>query len=228
MTKNWKSYGNPFLEFTEETTQEWINKGFNKEQCREWLNVGINSVDAGFCRWIRDITEETPESILNAEVDLTELREQYAEYLEKNPETEEEIVPDWLFPEETEKPTKPNKKQKLPKPFQPSPKSNPHECRICEKNIFYTKAEYIQAHGRGQHAPSVWVWKSAIIRKNPIIIKSMWICKICKQTNHTDKCKYYSPVKPIIPIPEPFDWESYWKWWFGVNTLDWDSKRFFG
>ena len=33
---NWKEYGNPFLDFTEELTQKWISKGFDKEQTKEW------------------------------------------------------------------------------------------------------------------------------------------------------------------------------------------------
>ncbi|CAJ0855603.1 17271_t:CDS:2 [Entrophospora sp. SA101] len=42
---SWQEYGVPFLDFTEELTQEWIDKGFSKESCKEWLNIGIQSGD---------------------------------------------------------------------------------------------------------------------------------------------------------------------------------------
>ncbi|MCE8169256.1 MAG: hypothetical protein I3273_03995 [Candidatus Moeniiplasma glomeromycotorum] len=150
---------------------------------------------------------------------------------EKSDEDDEEIIPDWLFPEKptkTPKPTettKPPKPRKTPKP----PKEKPHECRICKKNTFYSRAEFIRAHGTpSKGEPSVWVYKSIIICKKPIIIQNIWVCKLCKQEYHINTCKYYSPPPIKIPPPEIFDWENYWKWWFGVFTLDWDSKRFFG
>lgn len=234
MNKNWKNHGSPFLDFNEEITQKWKDNNFNKEQTREWLDIGLLATDYDMAKWLRDDIETTPTEILNADTSLTDLQEQYQEYLKKSskPEKEEEIIPDWLFPEETEKPDKPtsSKSPKPPKPPKPPQKEKPHECRICKKNTFYSKREFLLAHHarRNLGEPSVWVYKSITINKKPIIIKYIWICKLCKQEYHTNKCKYYSPVKPIIPKPEPFDWENYWKWWFGVMTLDWDSKRFFG
>ncbi len=147
---------------------------------------------------------------------------------EEKPETEDPFIPDWLFetPEEPKKPTKSPKPKKTPKP--PPPKEKPHECRICDKNIFYSRKEFAEAHrGSKPKNEPYWVYKNIIICKNPIITKQMWVCKVCKQENHTDKCKYYLPPQPIVSPPEIFDWENYWKWWFGVLNLDWDSSRFF-
>jgi hypothetical protein len=200
---NWQNHGNPFLGFTPKLTQAWKNKGFSKDNCQEWLNIGLKAKDYDFAKYLSDNLECTPEEIFNCDASLSDLREQYTEYF--NPST----------PQPTKKPTK-------------SKPEKPHECRICKKYTFYSRAEFIQAHGIPKPEPSVWVWKKVIICKKPIINKYMWICRVCKQEYHTVKCKYYSPPQPIIPIPEPFDWESYWKWWFGVLTLDWESSRFFG
>jgi len=81
---NWKEHGNPFLDFAEELTQQWVSKDFTKDQCQDWLGTGsVGATDAGFCAWMRDEVEITPEEFLNEvyEDDLKILKEQYQEYL---------------------------------------------------------------------------------------------------------------------------------------------------
>jgi hypothetical protein len=216
---------------------DWSKLGINAEQKKEWfdedapqgkkgfgiiwveklLNFGFKPDEGKFANWLKNKLENWGYSIgeltnfTNLIKDnLTNYRLEY-QNLEKPPFS-------------PPKPTKP--KKETPHDYSLNRNS---QCKICAKRTFYSKAEFAQAH-RGIIAlePSVWVYKEIYICKNPIITKQMWICRICKQEKHTDKCKYYSPLIPIIPIPEPFDWEGYWKWWFGTSTLDWDSKRFFG
>ena len=55
---NWKEHDNPFLDFTEEITQEWIEKGFDKEKTKEWLNIGLKVVDANYAWWIKNIKKK--------------------------------------------------------------------------------------------------------------------------------------------------------------------------
>jgi len=87
---NWQEYGNPFSDFTEETTQQWIGAGFNRMQTREWLNIGLRAVDANYVWWLRDIEGETPESILN-HGDSEALYRRYQEFLQslRNSDNEE-------------------------------------------------------------------------------------------------------------------------------------------
>ena len=73
---NWKEYGNPFLDFTEEITQKWINCGFNKEQTKEWLNIGLKTNDADYAQWLRDIKKVDSEWLFNHRDDI-QLREEY-------------------------------------------------------------------------------------------------------------------------------------------------------
>ena len=138
---------------------------------------------------------------------------------------EEQIIPDWLFPEEEQEdgpkpPTKPPIKHKEPR--------KPWECKICEKRVFFSKAEFIQAHGVPKLEPSIWIYKTYQPNKKEPYFISVWVCKVCKQKEHIPKCKYYKEIKLIIPKPKIFDWDAYWKWWFGVYTLDWYEERFFG
>lgn len=97
---NWRNHGNPFLEFNQQITQQWIKQGFTKEQCQTWLNVGMKSKDAGFCAWLQNELKLDSLEILNnmnAENNYqeTDLREQYSEYLierwHKKGFTDEEI-----------------------------------------------------------------------------------------------------------------------------------------
>lgn len=39
--KNWKEYGRPFEEFTEERTQSWIEKGFSLLEVEEFIEWGF-------------------------------------------------------------------------------------------------------------------------------------------------------------------------------------------
>lgn len=150
---------------------------------------------------------------------------QWNKLLEKG--EEETILPPWLFSEEENK-TSVNKIVKTPKIPKSSELRKPWECKICEKTKFYSKAEFIRAHGVLHEAPSIWVYTTTQPNKNEPLFISKWLCRICKQENHAINCRYYREIKPIISPPEIFDWESYWKWWFGVYTLDWYEPRFFG
>jgi serine/threonine protein kinase len=74
---NWKEQGNPFLDFTEEITYEWMRNGFDKQQARVWLNIEMKAEDAGFCAWLRDKKKIIFEQILDNE---ERLRKEYKEY----------------------------------------------------------------------------------------------------------------------------------------------------
>ena len=54
---NWKSHGVPFLDFSEEITQQWIRNGFSKNQTQDWLNIGLKASEADFAKWLEDIKE---------------------------------------------------------------------------------------------------------------------------------------------------------------------------
>jgi hypothetical protein len=71
------------------------------------------------------------------------------------------------------------------------------ECKVCEKTTFYSKQEFIRAHGRRSPEPSVWVYKTVRLSKNELIFRSSWICKACRHEEHQKDCKYW------------FDWEKY-------------------
>lgn len=48
----WQEYGGSFLGFTEEITQQWINKGFNKESCQKWLSIGVKFEEYEFAAFL--------------------------------------------------------------------------------------------------------------------------------------------------------------------------------
>lgn len=72
--KNWTNIS---PDFTPELTQEWINAGFNQQQAREWINAGFKVQDGFFCSWIKWELGLAPEQILNENINIEELREQY-------------------------------------------------------------------------------------------------------------------------------------------------------
>ncbi|MCE8167820.1 MAG: HET domain-containing protein [Candidatus Moeniiplasma glomeromycotorum] len=85
---NWKEHGNPFLDFTEEITQEWMDNGFSREECKKWLDIGMKAEDSNFCAWLRDEIKVDALEILNKlntenNCQETDLREQFSEYLTK-------------------------------------------------------------------------------------------------------------------------------------------------
>ncbi|MCE8167813.1 MAG: HET domain-containing protein [Candidatus Moeniiplasma glomeromycotorum] len=94
---NWKEHGNPFLDFTEEITQEWEEWGFNKKSCKEWLDIGMCASDSGYSWWLKSVKKVDPEWVLNYGNE-EELRSQYKEFLEeleshyKNNEEEKDKV----------------------------------------------------------------------------------------------------------------------------------------
>ena len=57
---NWRESRTPFRGFTEEITQEWIEKGFSKEECQGWLEADFGDRDSGYCAWLRDEKNFTP------------------------------------------------------------------------------------------------------------------------------------------------------------------------
>jgi len=79
MKTNWKTHGNPFLNFTEELTQEWILQGFSQNQTQDWLGIGIKATDAYFCSWLRDIKNLDSDYVLNYG-DSKTLRKEYKDW----------------------------------------------------------------------------------------------------------------------------------------------------
>jgi len=75
---NWQEYGSPFLDFTEEITQEWINLGFSKESCQEWLNIGYQASDSNYCARLRDVQQKDSSWALNYSQEEG-LRKEYAD-----------------------------------------------------------------------------------------------------------------------------------------------------
>ena len=80
---NWKEHGVPFEKFTEEITQQWIDKRFNYEECAKWLEAGLEENEVNFAQWLRDEVEIDCERFYWLTEDDEEfLREKYAECLE--------------------------------------------------------------------------------------------------------------------------------------------------
>lgn len=69
----------PFLDFTEELTQQWISRDFTKSQCQEWLNTGMKASEADFVAWLRDSKQKDAEWVLN-HGNMTELRTEFESY----------------------------------------------------------------------------------------------------------------------------------------------------
>ena len=103
-------------------------------------------------------------------------------------------------------------------------------CNICSKKTFFSKNEFFQAHGGKIDFIPTSPWVDKIINKGkknfPIFVYKSE-CKVCKldnPPNHKKSCKYYWELKSII-TPEIFEWENYWKWWFGVLSLTDDDLK---
>lgn len=67
-----------------------------------------------------------------------------------------------------------------------------NSCQICNEKVFFTKGEFLRAHGKYQLKPSIWTYKTTKTgtKKSPILIHK-WVCKICKEEKHRKSCRYY-------------------------------------
>jgi serine/threonine protein kinase len=104
---NWKEYGDPFLDFTEELTEQWINNDFDQEQTKEWLNIGLKANDFALAGWFKNIKNKNAEWVLNCDNLEELLRKEYEEYLKTN-EIKNQTIPaqtylDWHYPQEKRK-----------------------------------------------------------------------------------------------------------------------------
>ena len=84
---DWKTCGEPFLDFTEEITKEWKKIGFDREMTEEYLNEGILSTEYEFANWINDVKELDPPF-----ADLDALRREWGKQKEIKQKEEEEII----------------------------------------------------------------------------------------------------------------------------------------
>jgi hypothetical protein len=73
------------------------------------------------------------------------------------------------------------------------------QCKICEKNVFYTKEDFVKAHGEPKLAPSVWIQKRAIINKYPLVFSYKWVCRFCKKENHSEPSR--KKLAKIFKLP---------------------------
>lgn len=76
---NWRTHGVPFLEFTEELTEQWIEQGFTKVQCQDWLGIGMQAKDAFYCKWLESVKKKDSEWVLNYG-DAEALKQEYKQY----------------------------------------------------------------------------------------------------------------------------------------------------
>lgn len=65
-------------------------------------------------------------------------------------------------------------------------------CHVCEKKVFFTKAEFAKAHGRQELPPSVWTLKvtKGGTKQSPIN-SYKWVCQTYKEEKHKKNCKYF-------------------------------------
>lgn len=103
-------------------------------------------------------------------------------------------------------------------------------CNICKRNIFTSRADFLEAHGGVVQFIPINPWVPKTVRKGPLSLLYKVKCETChsdQPPQHKTTCKYYWEPKTLEKI-EIFDWESYWIFWFMVETLDLKSQRFFG
>ncbi|KLL03441.1 MAG: hypothetical protein MRERV_41c016 [Mycoplasmataceae bacterium RV_VA103A] len=170
--KNWQEYGPPFLEFTEEITQEWTKLGFSKNTCKEWLEVGLKSLDYDFAYYL-ELQGYNPEWVLNHGSDK-DLRKDYKKFLKKQP------------------------KKKQPK-VQPEKPRDLYTCKICEDNTFLTFKAFVRLHGKHQlNLKDPWIAKvdRPFPNQYPGFITKTWICEECKGEKHLKTCSWFKEELP--------------------------------
>ena len=48
---NWKENKYPFNNFTDEITNQWVSRGFDKKETRKWLESGLQFNEANYAQW---------------------------------------------------------------------------------------------------------------------------------------------------------------------------------
>ena len=70
---DWRTFGSPFEDFTEEITLEWKRMSFSRHQTKDWLEKGgLKAHEYEFANWINDVKELDPPF-----ADLDALRREY-------------------------------------------------------------------------------------------------------------------------------------------------------
>jgi len=184
---NWKEQGNPFLDFTEEITYEWMRNGFDRERCEEWLDIGMKATDAGFCAWLRDEVELEPLEVLNnmnvednyQEVDLREQFEEYLEDSKLNEELIEKIIKNF------ENWTSGN--QEIDEFIQKSQLEAKHSYQVLEWIPYseFEDIEYLDEGGFSRIYTAKWRFGKKWWTKNFLLRKVLWKKVVLKILNNS-------------------------------------------
>lgn len=84
------SWKNIHSDFTPQLQKEWESNSFIHLQAQDWINIGLTPHDCSFATYLRDVVNCEPEEALNFVSDITELKDQYQEYLQSQSEESEE------------------------------------------------------------------------------------------------------------------------------------------